>query len=69
MERAMHLGSVTTNHWTGSGQGAMTFSVDMFHYIKKWSIMCLPLLDFKVFNGTTSSQAIFKDQKDVLKLT
>ena len=38
------------------------------YYIKQWT-MCLIFLDFKVFESTTSGQAIFKYQKDLLKLT
>ena len=68
MDRLLHLGSVTTDHWTGPGQGAQTFSTTTFHYIEDWA-MRLMLLGFKVFEGTTSGEAIFEDQKEVLKLT
>ena len=32
-ERFLHLGSVTTNHLTRSGQRAPTFSMTEFHYL------------------------------------
>ena len=34
MERLLHLGYVTTNHWTGPGQGAQTLLTTTFHYIE-----------------------------------
>ena len=36
-----------------------------FHYIKQWSL-CNIIVDFKVFHGTTSGEAIYKDQAAML---
>jgi len=36
-----------------------------FHYIKNWDMRSI-IVDFKVFHGTTSGEAIYNDQAQVL---
>ena len=68
IERKRHMGAVTTDHWTGPGQAAQTYSVTTYRYICCWKI-CLFPPDFKVSEGTTSGEAVFEDQREVLSLT
>ncbi len=62
-EVGAHEGSWTTGHWTGCDDAI--YSTTTFHYIKKWSL-CSIIVDFKVFHGTTSGEAIYNDQVQVL---
>jgi len=64
LEVARHRGSWTNDHWTGSD--GLTYSTTTFHYIKNWRLRSI-VIDFKVFHGTTSGEAIFNDQTQVLK--
>ena len=44
-----------------------TYTTTTFHFIKKdWKLQSL-IVDFKVFHGTTSGQAIYMDQVTVLE--
>ena len=64
MEAAFFIGSWTCDHWTGK-DGA-TYTTTTFHYIKNWVLYSI-IVDFKVFHGTTSGEAIYKDQVSVLE--
>lgn len=64
MEAAFFIGSWTCDHWTGK-DGA-TYTTTTFHYIKNWVLYTI-IVDFKVFSGTTSGEAIYKDQTSVLE--
>lgn len=64
MEVAFFVGSWTCDHWTGK-DGA-TYTTTTFHYIKNWVLHTI-IVDFKVFHGTTSGEAIYKDQTSVLE--
>ena len=63
-EMKRHKGLWTTDHWTGPNDE--TYSTTMFHYIKDWKMKSL-VIDFKVFRGTTSGEAVFHDQRKVLQ--
>ena len=54
------------SHFNGSWRDGATYTVNTFHYIKKWHL-CSIIVDFKVFHCTTSGEAIYKDQVNVLK--
>ena len=64
MEVSRFKGSWTCDHWTGK-DGA-TYTTTTFHYIKNWSLRSI-VVDFKVFHGTTSGEAIYNDQVKVLE--
>ena len=64
MEAAFFVGSWTCDHWTGK-DGA-TYTTTTFHYITNWVLNTI-IVDFKVFHGTTSGEAIYKDQTTVLE--
>lgn len=65
LEVARHRrGSWTNDHWTGSD--GLTYSTTTFHYIKNWRLRSI-VIDFKVFHGTTSGEAIFNNHTQVLK--
>ncbi len=65
LEVEKHKGSWTTDHWTGCDDA--TYTTTTFHFIKKdWKLQSL-IVDFKVFHGTTSGQAIYIDQVTVLE--
>ena len=59
-----YKGPFTTNYWTNPNDE--TYSITIFHYIENWEIKSL-VDDFKVHHGTTSGEAIFSYQKEVLK--
>jgi len=63
LEVDVQKGSWTTDHWTGCNDA--TYTTTTFHYIKQWSLRNI-IVDFKVFHGTTSGEAIYKDQAAVL---
>jgi hypothetical protein len=63
LEVGAQKGSWTTNHWTGCNDA--TYTTNTFHYIKNWSFRNI-IVDFKVFHGTTSGEAIYNDQAQVL---
>jgi hypothetical protein len=63
LEVGAQKGSWTTNHWTGCND--TTYTTTTFHYIKNWSLRNI-IVDFKVFHGTTSGEAIYNDQAQVL---
>lgn len=63
MEVALYKGSWTTDHWTGKDDA--TYTTTTFHYIKKWRLRSI-IVDFKVFHGTTTGEAIYNDQMQVL---
>ncbi len=65
LEVEKHKGSWTTDHWTGCDDA--TYTTTTFHFIKKdWKLQSL-IVDFKVFHGTTSGEAIYIDQVTVLE--
>jgi len=64
IEVAAHKGSWTNDHWTGKDDA--TYSTTTFHYIKNWKL-CNIVVDFKVFKGTTTGEAIYNDQVQVLE--
>lgn len=64
LETADCKGSWTCDHWTGK-DGA-TYTTTTFHYIKKWILRSI-IVDFRVFHGTTSGEAIYNDQRNVLE--
>jgi hypothetical protein len=65
LEVGKHKGLWTTDHWTGCDDA--TYNTTTFHYIKDhWSLLCV-IVDFKVFHGTTSGEAIYNDQVKVLE--
>ena len=60
-----HKGSWTTDHWTGMDDA--TYTTTTFHFIDKdWQLQS-QLVDFKVFHGTTTGEAIYNDQVKVLE--
>ncbi len=63
LEVGVQKGLWMTNHWTGCDDA--TYTTTNFHYIKNWSL-CNIIVDFKVFHGTTSGEAIYNDQAQVL---
>ena len=64
LEVARHKGSWTNDHWTGND--GSTYSTTTFHHINNWRLRSI-VIDFKVFHGTTTGEAIFNDQTQVLK--
>ena len=63
LEAGQQRGSWTTDHWTGCDDA--TYTTTTFHYIKNWEMRSI-IVDFKVFHGTTSGEAIYNDQAKVL---
>ena len=61
-----HKGSWTTDHWTGPNDETYSNSTTTFHYIEDWKMKSL-VIDFKVFWGTTSGEAVSHDQRKVLQ--
>lgn len=61
---AKYEGSWTNDHWTGKDDA--TYTTTTFHYIKNWQLRSI-IVDFGVFHGTTSGEAIYASQKQVLK--
>lgn len=64
LEAVFFVGSWTCDHWTGN-DGA-TYTTTTFHYIKNWVLYTI-IVDFKVFPGTTSGEAIYNNQATVLE--
>lgn len=64
IELALHMGSWTSDHWTGNDDA--TYTTTTFHTIKNWKL-CSIVVDFKVFHGTTTGEAIYNDQLQVLE--
>ena len=65
LEVEKHKGSWTTDHWTGMDDA--TYTTTTFHFIDKdWQLQS-QLVDFKVFHGTTTGEAIYNDQVKVLE--
>jgi hypothetical protein len=54
---------MATDHWTGCDDA--TYTTTTCHYIKNWEMRSI-IVDFKVFHGTTSGEAIYIDQAQVL---
>ncbi len=63
LEARLQRGSWTTDHWMGCDDA--TYTTTTFHYIKNWSLLTI-IVDFNVFHGTTSGEAIYNDQAHVL---
>ncbi len=63
LEVSAHKGSQTTDQWTGCDDA--TYTTTTFLYIKNWSLRSI-IVDFTVFHGTTSGEAIYNDQAQVL---
>ena len=56
--------SWTTDHWTGPND--TTYSTVTGHLITQDWRMEFPILDFKVFKGTTTCEATYNDIQEVL---
>jgi hypothetical protein len=63
LEVGAQKGLWTTDHWMGCNDA--TYTTTTFHYIKNWSL-CNIIVDFKIFHGATSGEAIYNDQAQVL---
>jgi hypothetical protein len=64
MEVSCFKGSWTCEHRTGK-DGA-TYTTTTFYCIRDWNLHSI-VVDFKVFHGTTSGEAIYNNQVNVLK--
>ena len=60
-----HQGAATLDHWTSAGRE--TYSATTYHYIEDWVLKKI-LIDFSVHEGTTTGEAIFNHQTNVLEI-
>jgi hypothetical protein len=58
LEVGAQKGLWTTDHWMGCNDA--TYTTTTFHFIKNWSLRNM-IVEFKVFHGTTSGEAIYND--------
>ena len=65
IEQSKHKGAITSDHWTGPNNE--TYTTTTYHYIEDWKLKRF-LVDFKAYKGRATGEAVFQDQKKVLKL-
>ncbi len=63
IELHKHLVSWTTDHWTGKDNA--TYQTITSHYIDSDWQLCSGMIDFKVFEGSTTGKLIYEDCKGV----
>lgn len=63
IELRKHKVSWTTDHWTG--KDSATYQTITSHYINSDWELCSSMIDFKVFEGSTTGQLIYEDCKRV----